>query len=1344
MFYLISSLSLHRQPTKLHRFNRKGSKYKRPPKNCKARRIRRTVHSRLRVMRFARARIKPEKNETPAPSNVKFVFPHFRIPRLFDIIVGTHPNPMMNQSNIFSAYTAQPFPTSSVSRTQPPSTIHLGDTSYFPIIWDTGASVCLTYDPTDFIGPIEPPPTTMVLKGLGSGLTITGTGMVNWYLLVGNGSTRKFTVRAYLVPSATNRLLSPQSYLQSTYPNGQPDSRSSESWGGTESHFWLRGHESLPDILVPYDNHNNLPISYGLNSKLLKDRENEVNSCITEDRNQNLTPSQKELLKWHFKLGHASLPAVQALLKGGRLAQSESQTNLHRQVGRCILPKCASCQIGKARRQSSPGTIRHVDPAHDGTLKSGNLLPGARVSVDHFICSTKGRLYTSRAKTLPHHMYLGGAIFVDHASKFIWVEHQVGTTSHETLKSKMKFEAILGDFGIIVQDYHTDNSTTFRSEEFTKHLSTFFQTIDFAGVGAHHHNGVAERGIQTIMSMARTVLLHAAIHWPDASDPQLWPMAVDHAVFVYNRLPDITTGMSPLDLLSGVRWQVQKLHDLHVWGSPTYVLDPTLQDGRKLPRWTPRARRGAFLGVSKQHSSTAPLILNLTTGSISPQYHCVFDDSFSTVSAPDDVPVDTTIPPWSNLFRDSRFQFTFDEDQEIPPLASEWSDEAALRDRDTFRDKFRSAAASTVPDPVPTPIIAPIDVPPILPPRVPPALEQREPPALEQREPPALQQREPLPPVLLPPVLPDHPPPPPAPAPNLRRSRRTTQGTPPIWHRDFQMNTAMAYVHSLPSNLIDTFKFVLAYVAAVTDPDTLRYDQAVLDSDWPGFRDAMGLEISALEAEHTWDVVSKSEALSHKILPGTWTFRRKRHPDGRVKKLKARFCVRGDLQETNPQTYAPVVQWSTVRLLMYFALFFEYETRCIDFSNAFVQAKLDVPIYIHLPRGFYNDDPANDVCLKLNRSLYGLKEAPRLFYLHLRDHLLARHMTQSTFDPCLFYGDGVILVCFVDDCILVGPKASALEAVISDLRRDFLLTEEGELAEYLGIDITRNRTEKTFTLKQTGLIDRIIVATGLTDSNPDHIPAITTSLGSDPTGLSYNESWNYASIVGMLLYLSTNSRPDIAYAVNQVARFTHDPKESHSRAVKKIVRYLKGTRDKGLIMRPQPHICLDCYVDADFGGLFGVEDSQDPICVKSRTGYVILMGGCPLVWASKLQSIIALSTTEAEYVALSQSMRQLLPMKQLVKEMSTHLDLHKEFAIRTMSTVFEDNNGALLLAQGIAPKMTPRSKHIAIIYHWWRYHVERGATEVVKIDTKIQQADILTKGLPRPQFEELRLLLMGW
>ena len=131
-------------------------------------------------------------------------------------------------------------------------------------------------------------------------------------------------------------------------------------------------------------------------------------------------------------------------------------------------------------------------------------------------------------------------------------------------------------------------------------------------------------------------------------------------------------------------------------------------------------------------------------------------------------------------------------------------------------------------------------------------------------------------------------------------------------------------------------------------------------------------------------------------------------------------------------------------------------------------------------------------------------------------------------------------------------------------------------------------------------------------------------------------------MVGMLHYLANNSRPDIAYAVNRCARFTHQPKRSHEKAIKRIARYLSATRDKGLIMKPSSTMNIDLYADADFAGLWNSEDEMDPICVKSRTGFLITLGKVPLIWGSRLQSEIALSTMESEYIALSQAMRELM------------------------------------------------------------------------------------------------------
>ena len=176
---------------------------------------------------------------------------------------------------------------------------------------------------------------------------------------------------------------------------------------------------------------------------------------------------------------------------------------------------------------------------------------------------------------------------MDHASNFVHVEFQAHLNTHETLQAKQRFEAFCRDHGVIPQSYLSDNGSSFTSLAFHEHLSRFQQIIWFAGVGAHHHNGHAERAIRTIMSIARTMMLHSAIHWPEMADPALWPMAVAHAVFLYNHVPDPNTGLSPVDVFTKTRWPLHQLRQLHVWGCPVYVLEKTLADGKKIPHWCP-------------------------------------------------------------------------------------------------------------------------------------------------------------------------------------------------------------------------------------------------------------------------------------------------------------------------------------------------------------------------------------------------------------------------------------------------------------------------------------------------------------------------------------------------------------------------------------------------------------------------------------------------------------------------------------------------------------------------------------------------------------------------------------
>ena len=256
-------------------------------------------------------------------------------------------------------------------------------------------------------------------------------------------------------------------------------------------------------------------------------------------------------------------------------------------------------------------------------------------------------------------------------------------------------------------------------------------------------------------------------------------------------------------------------------------------------------------------------------------------------------------------------------------------------------------------------------------------------------------------------------------------------------------------------------------------------------------------------------------------------------------------------------------------------------------------------------------------------------------------------------------------------------------------------------------------------MRQPKLIAKILKTVGMEDCKSDATPARETPYGTDPS-VAFAEDWDYASVMGMLLYL-VNTRPDIQFAVTQVARFTHCPKQSHAGAIKRICWYLKGTEDKGLVYRPDTildgsKLKLDCYVDADFAGLYGAEDSQDPISSRSRTVYVFVLGQCPLLWASELQTETALSTVEAEYIALSTAMCELLHLRKLVQEMATVLEIpldvvrmqskcfkqdeNGNIVPAVASTVYEDNLGTIAVVK--APSLMPRTRHINIKYHFFR------------------------------------------
>ena len=242
-------------------------------------------------------------------------------------------------------------------------------------------------------------------------------------------------------------------------------------------------------------------------------------------------------------------------MRSGVLARSEASRRLQTAACKVIHPpKCAACLYGKQHKRTAPGQQTTAIRDRAGILKDGHLQPGQQVSVNHFICSTKGRLLTSKGKTAEKDMYTGGCLFIDHASNYVHIKFQQFLTTHQTLEAKERFELACRDVGVVPASFLMDNGKSFfTSAEFQNRLTAFEQISRFAGVGAHHHNGNAERAIQTIMSIARTMMLHTAIHWPEVSDPTLWPLAVLHATFLHNHIPNPSTGIAPVDVFTRTR-----------------------------------------------------------------------------------------------------------------------------------------------------------------------------------------------------------------------------------------------------------------------------------------------------------------------------------------------------------------------------------------------------------------------------------------------------------------------------------------------------------------------------------------------------------------------------------------------------------------------------------------------------------------------------------------------------------------------------------------------------------------------------------------------------------------------
>ena len=325
-----------------------------------------------------------------------------------------------------------------------------GKTKASSVIWDSGCSVSVSHDKNDFVGELSPPPLYIKLTGLAKGLNIAGVGHVAWSVLDTKGMLRTLKLPAYYVPKSPVRLLSTTSFCQTHSPETIQMEAHQLTVTGVPGDF-TRG-----SIAIRIDPTNNLPTSpiyTNMDTEKAIEALSATLSVVSND-NLNLTDPEKELLHWHYRLGHLSFRKIQFLMRTGVLASSKASRHLHKAA--CQLstpPKCAACMYGKQTRRPAPGKVTAVVKDREGALKQDDLFPGQKIAVDHFVCSTKGRLFTSRGKTSENEMFSGGCMFVDHASGYLHVEFQTHLNTHETINAKENFELMCRDNGVIPQAY---------------------------------------------------------------------------------------------------------------------------------------------------------------------------------------------------------------------------------------------------------------------------------------------------------------------------------------------------------------------------------------------------------------------------------------------------------------------------------------------------------------------------------------------------------------------------------------------------------------------------------------------------------------------------------------------------------------------------------------------------------------------------------------------------------------------------------------------------------------------------------------------------------------------------
>jgi len=527
----------------------------------------------------------------------------------------------------------------------------------------------------------------------------------------------------------------------------------------------------------------------------------------------------------------------------------------------------------------------------------------------------------------------------------------------------------------------------------------------------------------------------------------------------------------------------------------------------------------------------------------------------------------------------------------------------------------------------------------------------------------------------------------------------------------------------------------------------ISVQEAFEGEDHEEWKKAVEDEMMSLLKNDTWDIIKRSE--KQNVVGCRFVLTNKYRSDGQIERYKARLVAKGYNQRFGVdyhQTFAPVARLETIRTMMALAAELKLKIWQFDVVTAYLNCHLEEEVIMEMPemleemlrRIVTKTSHTSEVhsraqtmlrmikeggnACHLKRALYGLRQAGRQWHTKLSQKLKSLGFKATVNEPCLYYGwrnsEIMIVTIYVDDLLVAARDKAWIQETKDQLLQDFEIKDLGPARYCLGLEIKQE--DRTIELSQTGYIMALLTKYGMEDCNGVATPSEVSSRRSTARlsldQVSVSEKWPYRELIGALMYLAVATRPDIANTISRLAQHVNDPQAEHWSAAKRVLRYLSKTSYLALVYT-QTGEPIHGFSDADW--------ASDLSNRYSYTGYVYILGGAAITWRSQKQRTIALSSTEAEYVSLSEATKEAVYLRSLFHEIG--MDKYGKI------TLYIDNLGALYIASD--PVHHARTKHIDVRCHFVREKVASGELELQHEPTTRMTADILTKALPRVSHE---------